>query len=1555
MTHTIGEYNPDDDSKLNITTKTTKLKRTHMKEIKETIQNVTDETHIEIIGASGLIDEIYYANNNPEDKLDDLVEDYYFLGCVKGVPPSFLFNTQYYIMNNRDVVEADINPLVHYITNGEEEGRAPCDFVDLEHLKNQIPDSINCTYLAYFYNNETELGISAHPYFDTEYYLATNNDVAEAGISPYHHFIAKGAFEGRSPRMDIDFADYLESNVIDTNKNHPFLHFIRFSNHSLEIDMGLSNSISILDGTSSISNVIPLTEKSNVSDMKEEIPTIVQAEQEFQEVEQVQETILEKIEVPQDMFEVIGKSEIFDVDYYLCFINDIAPYDNPIQHYIAVGHDQLFDPSPFFSTKFYLASNPEVKENKTNSLYHYVTIGESEGRKPNPLFAPHEYLELNEDLTDIKRSLLGHYCHCGIYEGRSFAKNKLLNEAPSIEVVTEPAEVTEENPKLIFDAHYYLTNNNDVREAGIDPLAHYFNAGEKEGRKPNSYFDPLFYYAINPDIRILGLSAFEHFSGFGFYEGREGIETKVNNRSHAIKPLLFVGHDGIQAGSEIVLLEIIKWFYEHTNRRLKVLLLSPGPVANQYVKYADVLVLPENTVDDPELLKLFLKEDFEFAYLNTVVSGKVFDILDEYKIKFSDNIITHIHEMEKVIAENLSSFKRLVKHSKHFISASPATTATLVDKHKLLESDITTVPAFIRIVDPELTNLTSLKSSMRAELSIPENAIVVGGCGTVYWRKGPDIFLESARRVLNEESPEIHFVWIGPGPDLETLKSSITEEEANYIHFIGERSDANKAIAVADIFYMCSREDPFPLVVMESAQHCIPTICFSEATGITAFIKDDAGICLDFIDAQKGAEAILMLANDRNMLNKMGNVARERVTGNYTSEIQCLNIYKALEEFTTYQPSVSVVIPMYNHEDFIDERIQSVLNQNIKDIEVIVLDDCSKDESIVTAKKYENDFRLSVTTNIKNTGSPFAQWKKGLIKAKSDVLWIAEGDDSCDDNFISTLLPYFDDPMVNIASGKTVIMDEKGTLNPLALEPYLDRAYQDKYKSSFIIDGFEEVNQNFGAVCTLVNASGLLIRKSSVDLSILEEAGSFKMCGDWLIYLASLRGGKLAYDVSTHNYFRRHSASVVNKIEGSEIYFNERYKISEFVFKNFNLSKKLIRRTFEAIDGEWARFSYKHDSKTLNDLYDKNKLTTLATENQTAKHIGLYVHGMLFSKGGIERLAADLANYFVEQGYKVTIYARNWGNKTTSVYSLYENVAVKGIFDETQQESSIKQLRKSLLDDDIDVFIPMLSEWLFTPIVEAAKHTGIPVIASEHNDPWKIEELWWKRSERLKCFEQVEYLHLLLNKFSDSLPAELQGKVSTIPNGIELPEYVAPYAQREKLIVGIGRLAEQKRFDRLIDAVALIKDPLIEAGWRVEIYGEGHLREELQTQIEELELNDLIVLKGLTNDISAILNKAAINVMPSEFEGFGIALVEAMAHGLPSIAFTECNGPNEIISSKTGVLVDSVPALSENLRLLISNEKKRTVMSKNAVFSAKKYQKKEVFPLWIEMINKVIG
>ena len=94
---------------------------------------------------------------------------------------------------------------------------------------------------------------------------------------------------------------------------------------------------------------------------------------------------------------------------------------------------------------------------------------------------------------------------------------------------------------------------------------------------------------------------------------------------------------------------------------------------------------------------------------------------------------------------------------------------------------------------------------------------------------------------------------------------------------------------------------------------------------------------------------------------------------------------------------VSIIVPNYNHEKYLDERIQSILNQTYQDFEIIILDDCSTDNSKFVIEKFRNNEHVShIVYNEQNSGSTFKQWERGFELAKGELIWIAESDDSCD-------------------------------------------------------------------------------------------------------------------------------------------------------------------------------------------------------------------------------------------------------------------------------------------------------------------------------------------------------------------------------------------------------------------------------------------------------------------------------------------------------------------------------------------------------------------------------
>ena len=104
-------------------------------------------------------------------------------------------------------------------------------------------------------------------------------------------------------------------------------------------------------------------------------------------------------------------------------------------------------------------------------------------------------------------------------------------------------------------------------------------------------------------------------------------------------------------------------------------------------------------------------------------------------------------------------------------------------------------------------------------------------------------------------------------------------------------------------------------------------------------------------------------------------------------------------------PSISVIIPNYNHASFLRQRIESILNQTRQEFELIILDDASTDNSRDIIEMYRHDPRVShIIYNEKNGGSPFKQWNKGIELAKGKWIWIAESDDYAEPEYLEKLL-----------------------------------------------------------------------------------------------------------------------------------------------------------------------------------------------------------------------------------------------------------------------------------------------------------------------------------------------------------------------------------------------------------------------------------------------------------------------------------------------------------------------------------------------------------------------
>lgn len=221
-------------------------------------------------------------------------------------------------------------------------------------------------------------------------------------------------------------------------------------------------------------------------------------------------------------------------------------------------------------------------------------------------------------------------------------------------------------------------------------------------------------------------------------------------------------------------------------------------------------------------------------------------------------------------------------------------------------------------------------------------------------------------------------------------------------------------------------------------------------------------------------------------------------------------------------PCVSVVIPNYNHAPFLKQRIDSVLNQTYKDFEVILLDDCSTDNSKEIIEEYAAHPKVShVVFNQTNSGGTFRQWQKGLLLAKGSYIWIAESDDYADTNFLSTLMKPFEQHQDLILSYcQSSVVDEAG--NFLHLSKWADPLDGRRWKHNYIESTAVELDRFLSYRNTIPNASGVVFVKPN-DLDILNASVNFRMAGDWMFWRKLLnRPGKIAYTATPLNYFRLH-------------------------------------------------------------------------------------------------------------------------------------------------------------------------------------------------------------------------------------------------------------------------------------------------------------------------------------------------------------------------------------------------------------------------------------------------
>ncbi len=274
-------------------------------------------------------------------------------------------------------------------------------------------------------------------------------------------------------------------------------------------------------------------------------------------------------------------------------------------------------------------------------------------------------------------------------------------------------------------------------------------------------------------------------------------------------------------------------------------------------------------------------------------------------------------------------------------------------------------------------------------------------------------------------------------------------------------------------------------------------------------------------------------------------------------DIQCIEkAAKKQKKLTEQGIKISVVVPNYNYSNYLYQRVYSILNQNYKIHELIILDDASKDNSLFYIEQIEQKIsgfvNVKVVVNDINSGNAFSQWQKGINLATGDYVWVAEADDYAKKNFLNEVVsPLKKNNNIVISYVDTGFIDSNGYITKNSLVDQIDILKTNHWNASYVNKGIAEINCYSYLNCTIPNVSGTIIKKGNYD-EIFEEAKKFHQSGDWFTYLNILNLGDISFINKTLNYYRVHGNNISQTFD-KKAHILEIQRIYKFVKEKYGI------------------------------------------------------------------------------------------------------------------------------------------------------------------------------------------------------------------------------------------------------------------------------------------------------------------------------------------------------------------------------------------------------------------
>lgn len=625
---------------------------------------------------------------------------------------------------------------------------------------------------------------------------------------------------------------------------------------------------------------------------------------------------------------------------------------------------------------------------------------------------------------------------------------------------------------------------------------------------------------------------------------------------NAAGKILIVGHDAFRFGAQKLAWHIGSLFRGQFGYEVAYMLLEGGDMVAEYERIGRVRIIR----DDPSAIAGYLGQlrdnGYTVALTNTAATSAAIPELKEAGFR----VVSLVHELGGIIDEyHLEDvIHKGLEKSDQVIVAADLVAEELARRGLSVRDRILIRPQGLY---QQVDAAESARADVRRELGIPQDARVVLNVGSGDLRKGVDTFVHVAK-LAAQVAPDLHFVWVGALHEQTArwLRMDLDERLADHLHFVPYTEVIGPFFAAADAFFLSSREDPYPSVILEAMKAGLPIVGFAGVSGIEHLVAEH-GTVVDRSDPQGLVRALKYAVTEDDA--RARDARKRAIERDFRFDDYCFDLAKMLEPGLV---KISVVVPNFNYAEFLGNRLESVFTQNYPVFEFILLDDGSTDRSleVIDEMLARTGRVITVVASDTNSGSVFGQWERGVRLARGDYVWIAEADDLSKPDFLRRLGACAS-RIENLAFAfcDSIPIDVQGTALDESYKPYYRDVVGDLMDRDFAIDGKTFIRKCLSERNLVLNASSVLWSRKCL-LDVLRdgacEVKKYRLAGDWYLYAAAAASGmKVAYVAEPLNLHRRHARAVTASLDG-EAHVSEVERVHAFVARAVGADRQMRER-----------------------------------------------------------------------------------------------------------------------------------------------------------------------------------------------------------------------------------------------------------------------------------------------------------------------------------------------------------------------------------------------------------